>query len=60
VNAVIAARRVGAKTSAITGFSGGDLVKISDECLIIPSSNMQIIEDFHLLTVHLLLLLLND
>jgi D-sedoheptulose 7-phosphate isomerase len=59
INAVIEATKAGAGTHAITGFSGGKIAEICDDCIIVPSYNMQIIEDFHLIIVHLLLVLLN-
>jgi len=60
INAVIEATKGGIETYALTGFSGGKIAEICDDCIIIPSNNMQIIEDFHLIIVHLLLVLLND
>jgi len=43
-----------ANTLALTGFQGGQLKKIVDECLIVPSSVVQIIEDIHLILGHLI------
>jgi len=43
-----------AKTLALTGFQGGQVKRIVDECLIVPSSVVQIIEDIHLILGHLI------
>ena len=42
-----------ANTLALTGFQGGQVKRIVDECLIVPSSLVQIIEDIHLILGHL-------
>jgi D-sedoheptulose 7-phosphate isomerase len=46
------ARAAGAKTLALTGFSGGRVKALADLCLIVPSDNMQHIEDAHLFSAH--------
>jgi D-sedoheptulose 7-phosphate isomerase len=46
------ARELGAKTMAFTGFSGGRVKALADLCLIVPSENMQHIEDAHLVSAH--------
>ncbi len=46
------ARRIGLKTLAITGFSGGRVKNLADLCLVVPSDNMQHIEDVHLFATH--------
>jgi D-sedoheptulose 7-phosphate isomerase len=46
------AREAGAKTIAMTGFSGGRVKALADLCLIVPSDNMQHIEDAHLFSAH--------
>jgi len=46
------AREAGAKTMALTGFSGGRVKALADICLIVPSDNMPHIEDAHLLSAH--------
>lgn len=52
------ARRIKAKTIAFTGFNGGKIKKLSDICLIVPSNNMERIEDLHLVLEHLIKLYL--
>lgn len=46
------ARHHGACTIGLTGFEGGKMKNLCDICMIIPSNNMQVIEDFHLSVMH--------
>lgn len=46
------ARDSGAFTIGLTGFEGGHMKNLCDLCLIIPSDNMQVIEDLHLSVTH--------
>ena len=46
------ARNHGGRTIGLTGFEGGKMKSLCDVCVILPSSNMQIIEDFHLSVTH--------
>jgi D-sedoheptulose 7-phosphate isomerase len=46
------ARSHGARTIGLTGFEGGKMKSLCDVCVILPSNNMQIIEDFHLSVTH--------
>ena len=46
------ARAVGATTVGLGGFQGGKMKELCDLCLIVPSDNMQIIEDVHLTVAH--------
>jgi D-sedoheptulose 7-phosphate isomerase len=46
------ARSHSARTLGLTGFEGGRMRGLCDICMIIPSTNMQIIEDFHLSVTH--------
>src|SRR5215470_1346985 len=48
LNALHVARESGAATVGITGFEGGQMKALCDICAIVPSNNMQIIEDVHL------------
>jgi D-sedoheptulose 7-phosphate isomerase len=52
IKALAVARNAGAFTIGLTGFQGGDMKELCDLCLIIPSDNMQIIEDLHLSITH--------
>jgi len=46
------ARNHGARTVGLTGFEGGKMKSLCDVCVVLPSNNMQIIEDFHLSVTH--------
>ena len=46
------ARDAGARTMVLTGYDGGRVKSIADICLIVPSDNMQHIEDAHLCAAH--------
>jgi D-sedoheptulose 7-phosphate isomerase len=46
------ARQAGATTAGVTGFQGGKMKPLCDICVIVPSENMQIIEDLHLSIAH--------
>jgi D-sedoheptulose 7-phosphate isomerase len=46
------ARESGVRTLGLTGFEGGAMKALCDVCVILPSDNMQIIEDFHLSVMH--------
>ena len=48
------AREVGAVPIGLTGFKGGRMPEFCDHCIIIPSDNMQIIEDLQLSIAHAL------
>jgi len=46
------AREAGAFTIGLTGFQGGQMKALCDLCVIIPSENMQVIEDLHVSVSH--------
>jgi D-sedoheptulose 7-phosphate isomerase len=52
LNALQVAREAGAVTVGISGFQGGAMKSLCDLCVIVPSTNMQIIEDLHLAIAH--------
>src|SRR5215471_17930088 len=52
LNALQVAREVGATTVGISGFQGGQMKFSCDICAVVPSNNMQIIEDLHLAMAH--------
>ena len=52
--ALQAAKEAGSINIGLTGFKGGKMKELCDVCIVIPSDNMQIIEDFHLSTAHAL------
>jgi len=52
--ALHAARESGAVTVGLSGYQGGKLPEVCDHCIVIPSDNMQIIEDLQLAIAHAL------
>ena len=52
LRALEVARDARANTLGLTGFDGGKMKNLCDVCVILPSDNMQIIEDFHLSVTH--------
>jgi len=52
LNALRVAREAGATTVGISGFQGGEMKSLCDICVVVPSNNMQIIEDLHLAMAH--------
>jgi len=54
LKAVEYANSVGAVTIALTGFDGGKVKGLAKTCLVVPSDNMERIEDLHLIIEHLI------
>ena len=54
LKALQVAREAGALTIGLGGFEGGFMKALCDVSLIVPSDNMQIIEDLHLSVAHCL------
>jgi D-sedoheptulose 7-phosphate isomerase len=52
LKALDVAREAGALTIGLTGFQGGKMKPLCDLCVIIPSDNMQVIEDLHVSVSH--------
>lgn len=53
LRAVEVAKEQGAYTIGLTGYRGGKLAAMAHESIIVPSENMQQIEDVHMILVHL-------
>ena len=54
LNALKFARETKATTIGLAGYSGGSMKELCDICMMVPSENMQIIEDLHLCIAHAL------
>jgi len=54
LNGASLAREMGAYVVALAGFEGGKLAPLADEAIIVPSDNMQRIEDGHMVILHVL------
>jgi D-sedoheptulose 7-phosphate isomerase len=52
LNALQVGREAGARTVGISGFDGGKMKSMCDICVVVPSNNVQIIEDLHLAMAH--------
>jgi len=52
LNAIALGRERGATTVGLTGFDGGKLKDLCDHCLVVPSHNMQHVEEMHLVVLH--------
>ncbi len=52
LKALLVAREAGAFTIGLTGFQGGKMEPLCNLCIIIPSDNMQVIEDLHVCVNH--------
>ena len=55
LNAADLARSVGMKVFSFVGFDGGKLIKKSDSYFLVPSFDMQICEDIHLMAMHMIM-----
>lgn len=53
-------RKRGAAVVGLTGFDGGELARICDVCVIVPSDDMQHIEDMHLKVAHMIYASIRD
>lgn len=54
------AKERGATTICLSGFDGGLAIDRADICLVVPSQNMLIIEDLHLVICHLVTAILRS
>ncbi len=55
IKAVEHANGIGASTIGFTGFEGGKLGQLASSALIVPSHDMQKIEDLHMIIVHMIM-----
>lgn len=54
INAAKYAKKIKGMVIGFTGFKGGKLKPICDECIVVPSNSMYRIEDIHLMLNHIL------
>lgn len=54
LQAIEAAKEIGMETFGILGFDGGKAKKILNDCLIVDSFDYGVVEDIHMITVHLI------
>lgn len=60
LNGLQVASEMGAMTVGLTGFEGGKLKSLCRVCVVVPSENMQVIEDAHVSVAHSLFSLLRE
>jgi len=60
IKGVQEARRVGAKTIALTGSGGGQLATLCDQKVIVPSSDTQRIQECHIMIGHIVCELIDE
>lgn len=56
IEALKAARDLGASTLGMAGFKGGEMRALCDVCAVVPSDNIQVVEDLHHSIAHAILL----
>ena len=60
VRALQYANSVGAETMALTGMGGGEISKIANYSIVVPSNDMQKVEDMHFVLIHCAIQWLNN
>lgn len=60
LKAVETANEIGATTLGLTGFHGGELAKVVDHAVVIPSNSIEMVEDFHMIIDHVLVICLRS
>lgn len=59
INAVTYAKEQGAQVIGVTGYDGGQLMKLADFNMHVPCDDMQVTEDIHMIFVHMVMRLFN-
>ena len=54
LKALRVAKQSGLTTTGLTGFAGGRMLALCDACIVVPSDNMQVVEDLQLSVAHAL------
>jgi D-sedoheptulose 7-phosphate isomerase len=60
LRAVEVARAHGAATFGVAGFDGGQLAAAAGDCVVVRSTNMQLVEDAHMAIMHAVMVALRD
>ncbi len=60
INAFRVANRAGAISVLLSGFNGGNALDIAEYSIVVPSEDMQQIEDIHLMLCHIVFRMLRD
>ena len=54
LQAVRSAKAIGATTIGLTGYDGGELRQLADQCLVVPVRNTAVVQELHVLVCHIL------
>ena len=54
INAFHVANEAGATSILLSGFDGGKAVKVANDAIVVPSTDMQQIEDVHMILTHII------
>ncbi|MCK5787071.1 MAG: SIS domain-containing protein [Candidatus Sabulitectum sp.] len=54
INAFYVANDAGAESILLSGFDGGTAVRVAGDSIVVPSSDMQQIEDVHMILTHII------
>lgn len=60
IRAIEVGNEVGAMTFGLAGYGGGKLAQTAKECIVVPSDNMQQIEDIHMVLLHVVFSVVRD
>ena len=60
INAFHVANQAGATTVLFSGFMGGEAMKAAQESIVVPSDDMQQIEDVHMILTHVIFRCIRD
>lgn len=60
INAFMIANKAGATSVLLSGFNGGKAVNIVNKSIVVPSDDMQQIEDIHLILCHIVFRIVRD
>jgi len=60
INALSKCNELGVETIAFLGYDGGKAIDLTDNSLLVPSFDMQIVENIHLRIVHFIMKILCD
>jgi D-sedoheptulose 7-phosphate isomerase len=55
IKAIESARRAGGKVLGVVGYDGGKMMPMCDHCVWVPSFDMQLCEDVHLMFGHMVM-----
>jgi D-sedoheptulose 7-phosphate isomerase len=60
LRAIEKGNEIRARTFGLAGYQGGKLAQTAKECIVVPSDNMQQIEDIHMVLLHVVFSIVRD